>query len=608
MREIRLSALSLVAGVAASAWSSSAAAQTPGFALNQFRAAETSNDGIEVSSPNSLGHLDVGARLSLDYGLNPLVVETRLGDASSERQAIVEQLLSGNLGLALGLFDRVVVYGGVPMTLWSTGSGDASLPSADGTALGDPYLGVRVRLLGERNDVFALGIQLGLTFPMGDAIAPTQLFTGERAVTFQPRVMGEVRLLENRLRINLNVGARVRETSDLGNLRVGHELTFGVGVIGVVVPDVVDVIAELVGATGFASSMGRGGLFGRENTPVEAILGLRVHPACEWEIGLAGGTGLSRGYGAADFRGVLQLGYAHDAHCRASDEASTQTSTDAEPHTVVALDSDDDGVSDAVDACAEQAEDRDGFADGDGCLDADNDADGVLDSADGAPNDAEDADSFEDADGVPDLDNDQDGVPDATDGAPMAAEDADGFQDTDGVPEPDNDQDGVLDAGDACPMAPGPSEVSDGGQSGCPRTIRFDAAAGTIVILERVEFATGRDVILDRSFPILEEVRSVLAANPQIARLRIEGHTDDRGVDARNLELSRRRAASVQRWLTTHEIAPSRLEAWGCGELHPMQTNQTNEGRQANRRVEFHLVDPAPTGGARALEGCVQAQ
>lgn len=586
-------------GVVAALGAASAEAQTPGFGLSQFRAAETSNDGLQVSSPNSLGHLDVGARLSVDYALNPLVFETRLGDASTERQAIVEHLLSANLGLAIGLFDRVVVYGGLPMTLWSAGSGTGGLPSADGTSVGDPYLGVRVRLLGERSDLFSLGVQLGLSFPMADAVTPMQLFSGERAVTFQPRVMGEFRLLENRFRILLNVGARIREATDLGNLRVGHELTFGAGLIGVVVPDVLDVVAEVVGATGFSTSMGRGGFFGRESTPVELIAGVRIHPACEWEIGLAGGTGISRGYGASDVRGVLQLGYAHDAHCRVAEVVGDAP---AEPDVHV-MDRDGDRVTDALDACADVAEDVDGFEDVDGCPDPDNDGDGVLDVADGAPMDPEDVDAFQDSDGVPDSDNDQDGVLDGVDGAPREPEDRDGFQDADGVPEPDNDHDTVLDAADTCPLAPGRTE-----ENGCPRSIRFDAEAGTILILERVEFATGRDVILDRSFPILEEVRAVLAANPQLTLMRIEGHTDDRGVDARNLQLSRRRASSVERWLTSHEIAASRLQAWGCGELHPAQTNQTADGRQTNRRVEFHILVPAPPGGARALEGCVQAE
>ncbi|GAB4111686.1 MAG: hypothetical protein OHK0013_47770 [Sandaracinaceae bacterium] len=571
-------------------------AEAQGFQLNQFRAAETSNDGFAISTPNDLGHLDFGARLTLDYGLNPLVYESRLGDASSEERAIIEHMLSANVGLSLGLFDRVVVFAGLPMTLWSQGNGLMGRdPAADGTAVGDPYLGARVRLFGERTDVFALGLQVALTFPLGDAASAAQTFTGERSVTFLPRLMGELRLADNRLRINLNVGARIREATDLGStLRVGHELTLGAGVIGVLVPDVLDLLVELYGATGFETLNDRGGFFGRESSPFEVIGGLRVHPICEMEIGLAGGTGITRGYGSPDFRGVLQIGYAHDPHCRPAEPVVQEPPPSA--------DRDGDGILDPDDQCPTEPEDVDTFEDANGCPDPDNDQDGVLDVNDGAPMDPEDRDGFEDTDGVPDPDNDRDTILDTSDQCPNEAEDRDGFEDANGCPDPDNDQDTVLDPQDQCPLAPGRPE-----DNGCPRAIRLDTETGTIVILQLVEFATNRDVILDRSFPILEEVRAVLAANPQLERVRIEGHTDDRGRDAANLDLSRRRAASVMRWLTEHGIEGARLEAWGCGELHPAETNQTAEGRQRNRRVEFHIIRPAPPSGPRQLEGCVEA-
>jgi outer membrane protein OmpA-like peptidoglycan-associated protein len=158
----------------------------------------------------------------------------------------------------------------------------------------------------------------------------------------------------------------------------------------------------------------------------------------------------------------------------------------------------------------------------------------------------------------------------------------------------------VLDRIDPCPLEPGPVD-----NDGCPRAVRLNTETGQIIILQRVEFATGRDVILSRSFSVLQEVFAVIQANPQILRVRIEGHTDDRGRDASNLELSRRRAASVVRWLQEHGIDASRLDSVGCGELHPSDTNRTTGGRQANRRVEFHVIEPAPPGGARNLEGCV---
>jgi outer membrane protein OmpA-like peptidoglycan-associated protein len=484
----------------------------------------------------------------------------------------------------------------MPMTLWSQGNGLAGRdPAADGTAVGDPYLGARVRLFGERNDVFALGLQVALTFPLGDAASSAQTFTGERSVTFLPRLMGELRLADNRLRITLNVGARIREATDLGSaLRIGHELTLGAGVIGVLVPDVLDLLVELYGSTGFETLNDRGGFFGRESSPFEVIGGLRVHPICEMEIGLAGGTGITRGYGAPDFRGVLQIGYAHDPHCRASEPVVEEAPPPA--------DRDGDGILDPDDQCPTEPEDVDTFEDQNGCPDPDNDQDGVLDVNDGAPMDPEDRDDFEDTDGVPDPDNDRDTILDTSDQCPNEPEDRDGFEDTNGCPDPDNDRDTVLDPQDQCPLAPGRPE-----DNGCPRAIRLDTETGTIVILQLVEFATNRDVILDRSFPILEEVRAVLAANPQLERVRIEGHTDDRGRDSANLDLSRRRAASVMRWLTEHGIEGARVEAWGCGELHPAETNQTAEGRQRNRRVEFHITRPAPPSGARQLEGCVEA-
>ncbi len=572
----------------------SASAQAQGFQLDQFRQAETSNDGFAIASPNDLGHLDFGARLSLDYALNPLVYEAAIGDASSERYSVVEHQLAMNVTLALGLFDRVVLFAGLPATLYSEGSDMAPAGArADGTAVGDPYLGARVRLFGEREDVFALGLQLALTFPLADAAASDQMYTGERSVTFVPKLMGELRLLDRRLRIGLNLGARIREGTDLTSLRVGHELTYGLGVIGVVVPDVFDVVAELYGATGFETLNDRGGFFGRESSPAEVILGVRVHPICEMEVGLAGGTGITRGYGAPDLRGVLTIGYAHDPHCRPAS---------AEPEPEPVGDRDGDGIADDVDQCPDEPEDRDGFEDENGCPDPDNDQDGIPDATDRCPNEPEDRDGFEDEDGCPDPDNDGDGIVDANDRCPNEPEDRDGFEDEDGCPDPDNDRDTVLDVDDQCPIAPGRPE-----DHGCPRTIRVDAETGTIVILQLVEFATNRDVILERSFPILEEVRAVLAANPQIRRVRIEGHTDDRGRDAANLELSRRRAASVLRWLTEHGIEAERMVAFGCGELHPVETNRTAEGRQRNRRVEFRIIDPAPPGGAPEREGCVEA-
>jgi len=102
---------------------------------------------------------------------------------------------------------------------------------------------------------------------------------------------------------------------------------------------------------------------------------------------------------------------------------------------IMAADTDGDGIPDHSDACVRQAEDFDGFEDGDGCPDPDNDGDGVPDEYDGEPLLAEDLDGFEDGDGVPDLDNDGDGIVDERDMCPNEREDLDGFEDQDGCPD-----------------------------------------------------------------------------------------------------------------------------------------------------------------------------
>jgi hypothetical protein len=132
-------------------------------------------------------------------------------------------------------------------------------------------------------------------------------------------------------------------------------------------------------------------------------------------------------------------------------------------------DNDGDGILDAVDDCPDAAEDRDGFADLDGCPDLDNDGDGIVDARDACPDEPENFDGHRDADGCPDVfvDSDGDTIGDDTDLCPHGAEDLDGFEDADGCPDPDNDLDGIADAQDQCPNE---AEDYDGvrDDDGCP--------------------------------------------------------------------------------------------------------------------------------------------
>ncbi len=112
-----------------------------------------------------------------------------------------------------------------------------------------------------------------------------------------------------------------------------------------------------------------------------------------------------------------------------------------------------------------------------------------------------------------------------------------------------------------------------------------------IVITQKIHFEFDRDTIRPISFPILDDVADLLNRNPQIAHLRIEGHTDWIGSDAYNQNLSQRRANSVRAYLIKKGIAADRLVAVGYGESRPIADNNSVIGRAKNRRVEFTVLD-----------------
>jgi outer membrane protein OmpA-like peptidoglycan-associated protein len=98
-------------------------------------------------------------------------------------------------------------------------------------------------------------------------------------------------------------------------------------------------------------------------------------------------------------------------------------------------------------------------------------------------------------------------------------------------------------------------------------------------------------MIQARSFELLDQVARLLASAKHVLKVRIAGHTDDRGNDKNNLELSKRRAASVLRHLVAHGVEPGRLESEGYGESQPIADNNSVEGRTQNRRVEFQVLE-----------------
>ena len=255
---------------------------------------------------------------------------------------------------------------------------------------------------------------------------------------------------------------------------------------------------------------------------------------------------------------------------------------------IVVADDDGDGIPNDVDKCPGEAEDKDGFEDDDGCPDADNDGDGVPDEADGCPLLAEDIDGFEDEDGCAESDNDGDGIPDESDKCPLEAEDKDGFEDDDGCLDADNDGDGVADADDACPLE---AETANGYKDtdGCPDEVpeKVKNFSGAI---KGIRFKTGKATIRNSSFKVLNEAIAVFKEFPEV-RVEVQGHTDNRGTEAKNTQLSQARAQAVVDYFVGKGIAAERLRAKGFGPSVPKADNATKAGREENRRVEFKLIN-----------------
>ncbi len=249
-------------------------------------------------------------------------------------------------------------------------------------------------------------------------------------------------------------------------------------------------------------------------------------------------------------------------------------------------DKDQDGITNRQDACPEEPEDKDEFEDEDGCPDRDDDKDGIEDEYDECRLAAEDVDGYQDKDGCPDDDNDADGILDKDDRCRDKPEDADGFEDMDGCPELDNDGDGFLDTEDDCTNAP-ESWNSYLDKDGCPDAIPDDLLefAGAI---PAIQFKVGSSILLRTAKPVLDKAARAINRYPDLA-IEIQGHASSEGDDEYNLRLSQERTETVREYLIAKGVDPDRLRARGYGETQPVASNDTDQGRKQNRRVEFKL-------------------
>lgn len=112
---------------------------------------------------------------------------------------------------------------------------------------------------------------------------------------------------------------------------------------------------------------------------------------------------------------------------------------------------------------------------------------------------------------------------------------------------------------------------------------------GTKIVLKNIFFDYNKSTLRSESYPELERLKKLLEAYPEM-RIEIGGHTDNRGSLKYNTDLSQARAKAVVDYLVSVGISASRLEFKGYAYLQPIDTNDTDEGRQNNRRVEFKVL------------------
>jgi OmpA-OmpF porin, OOP family len=453
---------------------SARAQEVPSLNLRQLSLPTDEQGGLYTEPARAPGHLNWNAAVAASYGFRPVVLEDGAG---AEVAVPVRHQLSLDYLFGIGLGERVALGVSLPSVMYQTGSdlsgrvsGATPLPHS---ALGDIGVSAKAVLLpaGELGGFSLAGLGR-VTLPTGD---PTS-YVSERGATGELRLLSELSLLV--LSVRATAGAKVRaEEVSYADRKFGHELPWGAAIV--LRPQALgwDDKGRWSWSIESHGAIGLSPHFASSATSPAVIGAVARYTPSEISILAGVEAPLGSAVGVPSVRGVLGIGWAPRFY-----------------------DADSDGIEDEKDECAELAEDRDGFQDGDGCPDFDNDDDGVGDDTDKCPGEKEDADGFEDEDGCLDADDDHDGLPDATDACPREAgkdsadpklrgcplrdrdmdgiydaddkcpkkaEDRDGFEDADGCPDTDNDQDGIPDSDDACPEVAGMAR-EDAKQNGCP--------------------------------------------------------------------------------------------------------------------------------------------
>lgn len=587
-----------------------------GFQIERYEPTFAGESTFGVERPWYSSERWFSADFVLDEGHNPAWIGVNRGGGHG---AIDDQFV-GHLNLAVSFLDRFLFGITLNETLYEGGTlvnGIEPLQNFrnGGTAFGDPRVSGMLRLFGH-SDYSPISMHFGayVWIPrVGDA--NRQGHDGDANARVMPMLVLDGRVARA-FRWSFNFGYYWRDDAKITNLPtalsniVGDEVRAGIELAYTTQNNRFNIGPEIW----FSSHALNDKFFHKEFTSLEIMASAHYLIADMFRIGFGIGGAAQQDIGTPQMRAMFRFAY-----------APLRKRTTPPP-----VDTDHDGIPDVEDACPGIAGVRTMDPKTNGCPPPppDRDGDGVVDADDLCPDEPVGAHPDPKRPGCPAKDSDGDGVYDYEDlcvdtpagphpdpakrGCPAMDSDGDGVFDyedkcpqepagvhpeTDpaklGCPKPDRDHDTVPDDVDACPDKPG-APSPDPKKNGCPGLV--EVKNGVIVIFQPVFFATNKDKILPKSYPVLNAVADALKAEPEIKKIMIEGHTDNVGKASRNMELSDRRARSVMNYLVEHGVSQDRLDAQGYGDSKPVASNKTSKGRAANRRVEFHIVDP-PQGG-----------
>lgn len=597
--------LGVAHGAATFAQSSEAQAQqaTTQYAVDRFEPSERgstwfANESLDLRTSPAQS-LAWNAGLVGSYAFRSFVFRDARGEIT---RSPVRNLYLLHTGATVVLFDRLRVGVNLPLGIYldgrSTIVNGRTFPGPSGDqGAGDLRAGVDLRLFGSFDDAVTVAVGVHAWAPTGQA----SRWLGDDGWRLRSRVAA-AGVIARYAVWSMQAHYTYREHTDSFGARsgaVGSEVGFAAAAgVGLLSGRRLVVGPEVVGATVVDGSA----FLAKGSTPVDGLVGAHLWFGGGIRIGAGVGRGFTGGLGSPAFRGLLSVEW--------SPEPTKRSAAPPKP-----ADRDGDGVLDAEDACPESVGVRSKDPSENGC--PDRDGDGVADIHDACPDRRGPRTNDPKTNGCP-KDSDFDDIPDERDACPYRPGIATNDPETNGCP-PDTDGDGVDDLDDACPTIPGPrtddertngcdldrdkdgipNDVDacplipglldpDPRRNGCPKAyVRNDQ----IRLLDQPKFRAADLVLADKDTSVtLEAVAKVLVDHPEIKRLRIEAHTDDRGDPKANKKLSGDRANAVMKWLISKGIDASRLLAEGQGSDKPTDTNETEIGRSNNRRLELHIL------------------